>query len=167
MPEMLASSVEHWTWWLRGGGSSDTMDTLNTLLLGWLFSAILILGLLKLLYDKFLRGDEDEVYIDDVTKAAAVSSTDEERTETSLQKQQQQEERRVPTIVPPVSALPAGSAGAAAGQDADAVRWINTVMAWLYKGPHSAIAGPYLSLLNDMTARTALEVRKHRNCFEF
>ncbi|XP_018016760.1 uncharacterized protein LOC108673437 isoform X3 [Hyalella azteca] len=157
MPEMLASSVEHWTWWLRGGGSSDTMDTLNTLLLGWLFSAILILGLLKLLYDKFLRGDEDEVYIDDVTKAAAVSSTDEVRTETSPQQQQQQEERRVPTIVPAVSALPAGSAGAAAGQDADAVRWINTVMAWLYRGPHSAIAGPYLSLLNDMTARTALE----------
>ena len=168
---MLAtSSVDELLSWLWGGGGiwPAVMDTLNTLLLGWLFSAVLILILAKFLYDKFLHGNEEEE-LAAATAAAAAGQVNKEHdsppgvsTGDVPGKQSapgKGEVRRLPTIVPKQELIRKGSASPAAGQDADAVRWINTVMKWLYRGPHNAVSGPYLSLLNDMTVQTALEVR--------
>lgn len=180
VPNIVSATVD-FTWsvvsgggeftWSIGGVSclvSSIMDTLNTLLLGWLFSAILILVLLKFMYDRYLRGDDEDI------SGGALSSSHQVNNKSTVANDPQVDNvtavesvRRVPTIVPQVdpkggpkgsTAVPQGSVGFAAGQDADAVRWINAVTKWMYRGPHTAIAGPYLALLNDMTAQTALEV---------
>lgn len=163
-PKQLAASVDNLVWWLWGGaGLPAAMDTLNTLLLGWLFSAVLILVLVKFLYDKFLRGSDDEEFYSEASGGQCATQEGASAEQTATEKlealaRQKRETRREPTIVPSPSSLAKGSAGPAAGQDADAVRWINSIMQWMFQKPHKAISGPYLALLNDMTAQTALEV---------
>lgn len=162
---MLGTSVEQLALCLWGGGVSGVtavMDTLNTLLLGWLFSAVLILVLVKLLYDRFLRSsDEEELFFSEPSEVEGKDASEVARVAAAAAESELERQkliRRAPTIVPAAGSVPAGGSGDAAGQDADAVRWINTVMHWLYRGPHKALSGPYTTLLNEMTAQTALEV---------
>ena len=152
------------SWLAEGSGLTNqptlglyTMDTLSTLLIGWLFFALLVLTLCKLLFDKYIN----------VGKLIEEEVTQNDEIREFLDYSEIQKSRK-PTIVPDecpaaeISNTPVG-----AGADPDAVRWANNVFTWLYNGNEAApiFATAWLQELNDFTTKSALEVsRPKRFC---
>lgn len=155
----LVEQVRSWTivGGLSGLGLSSIMDTLNTLLIGWLVFVVLILILSSFFYVKFVQtlqsdgpgksrqGETDQI-------RAAVQSSSESSSSKEIPV------ARRPTIVPdgpPDHASPPVATGA----DPDAVNWANNIFTWLF---NSADGGPtvrkiFLDTLNSNTVKTALE----------
>ena len=152
----MAAAVEAVrSWVVEGAGLTRpfgqyNMDTLNTLLIGWLFFALLGLLLCKFLFDKYVKissseePDQEFIYEEQLTDDVF-----------------KEEVSRKPTIVPDecpaadIASTPIGT-----GADPDAVRWANNVFTWLYNGSEAApvFTNTWLQALNDFTNRSALEV---------
>lgn len=161
--EGLVEQVRSWTivGGLSGLGLSSIMDTLNTLLIGWLVFVVLILILSSFFYVKFVqtlqsdglgksRQGEGQGETDQIRAAVQSSSESNASKEIPV--------ARKPTIVPdgpPDHASPPVATGA----DPDAVNWANNIFTWLF---NSADGGPtvrkiFLDTLNSNTVKTALE----------
>ncbi|XP_042225688.1 uncharacterized protein LOC121868805 isoform X1 [Homarus americanus] len=151
---------------LSGLGLASIMDTLNTLLVGWMIFVALILIIGTFFYFKFIyqyesgdlgrphdtqpRGEpKDEKNKTAVKKSAPGRSGPEVKPA---------EPARKPTIVPDRSGEPV-TAPVATGADPDAVKWTNNVFTWLYNsvdgGP--AIRKTWLDTVNENTVKTALQ----------
>lgn len=156
----LVEQVRSWTivGGLSGLGLSSIMDTLNTLLIGWLVFVVLILILSSFFYVKFVQtlqsdgpGKSRQGETDQIRAAVQLSSESSSSKEIPV--------ARRPTIVPdgpPDHASPPVATGA----DPDAVNWANNIFTWLF---NSADGGPtvrkiFLDTLNSNTVKTALEV---------
>lgn len=158
--EGLVEQVRSWTivGGLSGLGLNSIMDTLNTLLIGWLIFVVLILILSSFFYVKFVQKLQSD----------SLSKKDRHEGETEQKKASKAEPTtskkvipaaRKPTIVPdgpPDHASPPVATGA----DPDAVNWTNNIFTWLF---NSADGGPavrkiFLDTINSNTVKTALEV---------
>lgn len=156
----LVEQVRSWTivGGLSGLGLSSIMDTLNTLLIGWLVFVVLILILSSFFYVKFVQTLQS-----DGPRKSRQGETDQIRAAVQLSSESSSSKEipvaRRPTIVPdgpPDHASPPVATGA----DPDAVNWANNIFTWLF---NSADGGPtvrkiFLDTLNSNTVKTALEV---------
>lgn len=162
--EGLVEQVRSWTivGGLSGLGLSSIMDTLNTLLIGWLVFVVLILILSSFFYVKFVQTLQSDA-LGKSRQGEVKEETDQIRAAVQSSSESSSIIRspvaRKPTIVPdgpPDHASPPVATGA----DPDAVNWTNNIFTWLF---NSADGGPtvrkiFLDTLNSNTVKTALEV---------
>ncbi|XP_042877075.1 uncharacterized protein LOC122256440 isoform X4 [Penaeus japonicus] len=163
--EGLVEQVRSWTivGGLSGLGLSSIMDTLNTLLIGWLVFVVLILILSSFFYVKFVQTLQSDA-LGKSRQGEVKEETDQIRAAVQSSSESSSIIRspvaRKPTIVPdgpPDHASPPVATGA----DPDAVNWTNNIFTWLF---NSADGGPtvrkiFLDTLNSNTVKTALEIQ--------
>lgn len=168
----LDSLVELVRSWATVGGLSDVglasiMDTLNTLLVGWMVFVAFILILGTFFYFKFIYPtesgitEESEDAEPEGEPQGKKKMTEGKRPASGKSRSvaPPSEPARKPTIVPEVGGEPV-SPPVATGADPDAVNWTNNVFTWLY---NSADGGPamrkiWLDTVNENTVKTAIEV---------
>nr|XP_045620378.1 uncharacterized protein LOC123771715 [Procambarus clarkii] len=171
--EGLVEQVRSWVaLGLSGLGLSSVMDTLNTLLVGWMVFVALILIIGTFFYFKFIhhfessdsgrsqdsqpRGESQDKK--NVTEASSKRSAGGGSGRSRPAAAPPAEPARKPTIVPDGVAEPVSSP-VATGADPDAARWTNNIFTWLYNsvdgGP--AIKKTWLHTINENTVKTALE----------
>ncbi|KAK8735679.1 hypothetical protein OTU49_005262 [Cherax quadricarinatus] len=162
--EGLVEQVRSWAT-LGGLGASYIMDTLNTLLVGWMIFVALILIIGTFFYYKFINHFESSDF----------GRPQDTQPQGELQEKKQVKETRAasgksgpaappvppakkPTIVPDRAEEPV-SPPVATGADPDAVRWTNNVFTWLYNSVDGApaIKKTWLHTINENTVKTALE----------
>ncbi|KAL7641563.1 UNVERIFIED_CONTAM: hypothetical protein RMT77_007436 [Armadillidium vulgare] len=154
-------SVVDFVWhWCLGPVVKFPMDTLNTLLLGWLAFGVLIVLLSKFLYDKVLAWDQSEDDYNDYTNQEGAEGTrlPDEPSKSPLPSKPPPVVARKATIVP--DALPEHvSAPMATGSDPDAVRWINNLLVWFFEGAEGGriVRNAWNDSLNEYTVSSALE----------
>ncbi|KAK4316805.1 hypothetical protein Pmani_012062 [Petrolisthes manimaculis] len=167
----LQSVVEQVRSWvsgvgLKGLGLPSSMDTLNTLLVGWMLFVTLILILGSFFYFKFIHqldNESDSVSEDvgpkrdprDKEKAGSNKSTQESKAGKS---KPVGEPARTPTIVPRQPPSPV-SPPVGTGADPDAVSWANNVFTWLYNSHEGGkvIKKIWLDTVNENTVKTAID----------
>lgn len=171
----LAALVEQVQSWAKGVGLGGltllpNMDTLGTLLVGWMVFVTLILILGTFFYFKFIHQLGNDAHTEDSTgpgeegqgrASAGKGGTGAAGSATPgrAKAARREEPARKPTIVPDGKPEPV-SAPVGTGADPDAVKWTNNVFTWLY---NSADGGPmvrkvWLETLNENTVKTAIEV---------
>lgn len=171
----LAALVEQVQSWAKGVGLGGltllpNMDTLGTLLVGWMVFVTLILILGTFFYFKFIHTlgnesltEQDDTGPGDEGKGRASKGKGGTGTAGSAtpgkSKAAKREEARKPTIVPDhkpeLVSAPVGT-----GADPDAVKWTSNVFTWLYNSADGGqtVRKIWLETLNENTVKTAIEV---------
>lgn len=161
----LTTLVEQVQSWAKGVGVGGlltlqpVMDTLGTLLVGWMIFVTLILILGTFFYFKFIHhleneGTDTEGRGED--KGAAKTSGPATQ---GKAKAIRKEQARIPTIVPDGKPAPVSSP-VATGADPDAVKWACNVFTWLFNSAEGGevVSKVWLRTLNENTVKTAIEV---------
>ncbi|XP_071520425.1 uncharacterized protein [Panulirus ornatus] len=166
--ESLVEQVRSWATvgGLSGLGLASIMDTLNTLLVGWMVFVAFILILGTFFYFKFIYPTESGIAEqpedgEPEGEPQGKKNLTEGKKPTSGKSRSvapPSEPARKPTIIPEVGGEPVSSP-VATGADPDAVNWTNNVFTWLY---NSADGGPamrkiWLDTVNENTVKTAIE----------
>lgn len=166
----LQSVVEQvWSWvlgavGLQGLGLPSSMDTLNTLLVGWMLFVTLILILGSFFYFKFIHQLDSES--DSVSEDAGPKRDPRDREKAEGDKEGKAgkskpvgEPARTPTIVPRQPPSPV-SPPVGTGADPDAVAWASNVFTWLYNSHEGGkvIKKIWLDTVNENTVKTAIDV---------
>ncbi|XP_066948807.1 uncharacterized protein [Macrobrachium rosenbergii] len=182
----LRGLVEQVLSWTPVGGLGGhlglwtSMDTLHTLLVGWLVFVVLILAIGGFFYVKFVKKLEEEKLLKAAAAAANSAQPEEEDGEVfptqgssrsaasgrgggGAGRSQAPAGKKVavarkPTIVPDGPREPV-AAPVATGADPDAVNWTNNIFTWFY---NSVDGGPimtktWLETVSENTVKTALE----------
>ncbi|KAK8404481.1 hypothetical protein O3P69_007611 [Scylla paramamosain] len=163
----LTTLVEQVQSWAKGVGVSGlltlqpVMDTLGTLLVGWMIFVTLILILGTFFYFKFIHHLENEG-TDTASQGRGEDKggarTSGGATQGKAKAIRKEEQARKPTIVPERKADPV-SAPVGTGADPDAVKWACNVFTWLYNSAEGGkvVNKVWLDTLNENTVKTAIE----------
>ncbi|XP_050736733.1 uncharacterized protein LOC127008574 isoform X1 [Eriocheir sinensis] len=172
----LTALVEQVQSWAKGVGLGGLltllpkMDTLGTLLVGWMVFVTLILMLGTFFYFKFIHtlGNETSSEQDDTgpgeegqgkaTKGKGGTGASGSATAGKSKAAKKDEVARKPTIVPDRKPEPV-SAPVGTGADPDAVKWTNNVFTWLYNSADGGqlVRKVWLETLNENTVKTAID----------
>uniref|UniRef100_A0A0N7ZB38 Phorbol-ester/DAG-type domain-containing protein n=1 Tax=Scylla olivacea TaxID=85551 RepID=A0A0N7ZB38_SCYOL len=163
----LTTLVEQVQSWAKGVGVGGlltlqpVMDTLGTLLVGWMIFVTLILILGTFFYFKFIHHLENEG-TDTASQGRGEDKggarTSGSATQGKAKAIRKEEQARKPTIVPERKADPV-SAPVGTGADPDAVKWACNVFTWLYNSAEGGkvVNKVWLDTLNENTVKTAIE----------
>ena len=159
----LVEQVQSWAVGVGLGGLTfhPIMDTLGSLLVGWMLFVTLILILGTFFYFKFIHHLENDSNSDqdDTTPSSQGHSAKGKGASEGATKTRKEEPARKPTIVPDKRGVPV-SAPIATGADPDAVKWTNNVFTWLFNSAEGekVMKKLWLDTINENTVKTAIEV---------